>query len=1468
LTRANGDVALDTVVDIAAGADSLELNLQVVVLTATETFSLTLAFLDADGETVFVAGPVEVIASTSGGAEPTPVPLTVTYVGTGANAASVEITSLGLSAVEGDAVTLVAVARDSSGADIPGTPVAWRSLDPSRATFADAGVGTMVAGGDRGPARIEAMLLTGPADTGSVAVQPRPATLAILSGGGQSDTVGSLLAADLVARVTAADGQAVTGLQVAFIPTGGSVSNPSAITDSAGEVQTEWTLGTVAGGQSVVATVTRFPTVTNTVGATATPGVVASIAVTPPTASLSSVAATQQFLATASDGFGNLVAGQTFGWTSSNPGVATVGPTTGLATAVANGTTTIQAAIGVITGTATLTVGQAATQLAFTTQPSTTTAGGTITPAIQVTARDANSNPVTTFTGNVIIAIGTNPASGTLSGTTTVAAVGGVATFGNLGINNAGTGYTLQATATGLTAATSSLFDITPSAAGARRWIAGNGDWNTSANWTGGVVPGPADTAFIDAAGDYAVTIQTPVTVARLVVGGGAAGTQGLAVVGGLGTLTVADSVRVTASGLLILGTAGGGTVLSAGPILVEGALEWFGGTIAGAAELALSPGSILLITGDATTTLSQRSLTNFGQVVFNSTANLTVGNGAQIDNLIGGTFDILTDADIIQGTGAASFSNGGGLLRKSIATTGITTIDVSFLNFGILEVQAGTLQFTGTTLTNNDGGVMRGTGTFDVTGTAFTNAGTLAAGLSAGQLGLTGSLTQQSSSVIEVELGGTQEGTEYDRINVSGTVSVAGTLDLTLINGYQPTVGDSLTIVAYQSRVGGGTFATVTGLDVGGGIRFDTVFTATGLSLVARSVGAGSISWTNPAGGNWSTGSNWSTGVAPGASDDVVVDLAGTYTVTLDVSPTVGSLSLGAASGVQTLTGTSRTLTVNGATTIGANGLLTLTSSTVTGTGAVTNQGTMTLMSSVFSATTGLANQGVSTFAGASSLNGPVSALAGGTLRMEGNGSGGTGALTVANGFTNDGTIELTSVSGFSASLTVTAGTLTNGPGGLIRSLTGGGNRTLTAQLDNQGTLEVDQALSLTRADAAHTNTGLIDLTAANLTVTQTGTAPSFTHTGSVTLGANRTWTVTGGTLAIIGGTITGPTTSTLVVTGATLAFDPATLPVPLTATTTTISGGSVTIPNGSTLTLLNGGLSDPVTVEGVLQIWGAVALNGALSVPAGGTLSMQGNGSGGTGALTVANGFLNGGTIDLTSVSGFSSSLTVTNGTLTNGPAGVINVLTGGGSRTLAAQLDNQGLVNVDQALTLARASSNHVNSGTLDLSDANMTLTQTGTTPSFTNTGAITIGAARTLTATGGTVTNANAPTVGMIQGAGTLNVSGTTFSNGGNVNPGATGTAGSLTVTGDYPQSATGALNIELGGTLAIEFDQVMASGVATLGGTLNVTFINGFTGPGSFTIMTFTGTPADFATKNLPVSCTGAPAAGQYVITCL
>src|SRR5205085_7543551 len=108
-----------------------------------------------------------------------------------------------------------------------------------------------------------------------------------------------------------------------------------------------------------------------------------------------------------------------------------------------------------------------ATQLAFTVQPSNATAGSAISPAVQVTARDAAGNVSTSFTGAITIALGSSPSGGTLSGTKTVSAVNGVATFSNLIITKAGTGYRLAATASGLTGATSSSFSVSAASASA-----------------------------------------------------------------------------------------------------------------------------------------------------------------------------------------------------------------------------------------------------------------------------------------------------------------------------------------------------------------------------------------------------------------------------------------------------------------------------------------------------------------------------------------------------------------------------------------------------------------------------------------------------------------------------------------------------------------------------------------------------------------------------------------------------------------------------------------------------------------------------------------------------------------------------------------------------------------------------------------------------------------------------------------
>src|SRR5436190_15433614 len=96
-----------------------------------------------------------------------------------------------------------------------------------------------------------------------------------------------------------------------------------------------------------------------------------------------------------------------------------------------------------------------ATQLVFGTQPGTTVAGQQITPAVKLRALDALGNVATGFTGAITVELGSNPGCATLSRTPLVAAVGGVASFGDLSLNRTAPGYTLTASGGGLGPVTS-----------------------------------------------------------------------------------------------------------------------------------------------------------------------------------------------------------------------------------------------------------------------------------------------------------------------------------------------------------------------------------------------------------------------------------------------------------------------------------------------------------------------------------------------------------------------------------------------------------------------------------------------------------------------------------------------------------------------------------------------------------------------------------------------------------------------------------------------------------------------------------------------------------------------------------------------------------------------------------------------------------------------------------------------------
>ena len=190
------------------------------------------------------------------------------------------------------------------------------------------------------------------------------------------------------------------------------------------------------------------------------------------------------------------------------------------------------------------------TQVVFAAQPTSAAAGADISPPVQVSVEDSNGNVVTSDDSTVTVAIGMNPGGGSLGGTLTVAAVNGVATFSDLWIDKAGTGYTLTATDGGLTGATSGTFNVVSSTAAKLAFTT----QPTSAAAGIDISP-PVQVSVEDANGNVVAGDTSNVTVAIGANPGG--GTLG-------GTFTVASVNGVATFGNLSINAAGAGYTLTA----------------------------------------------------------------------------------------------------------------------------------------------------------------------------------------------------------------------------------------------------------------------------------------------------------------------------------------------------------------------------------------------------------------------------------------------------------------------------------------------------------------------------------------------------------------------------------------------------------------------------------------------------------------------------------------------------------------------------------------------------------------------------------------------------------------------------------------------------------------------------------------------------------------------------------------
>ena len=103
-------------------------------------------------------------------------------------------------------------------------------------------------------------------------------------------------------------------------------------------------------------------------------------------------------------------------------------------------------------------------QLVFSGEPSATPAGQTM-PSVSVAAVDSTGSPDPNFSGAITVSLGSNPSGASLLGTTTIAATSGVATFSDLSVDKAGTGFTMVGSANGFTRVTSGSFNVTSASA-------------------------------------------------------------------------------------------------------------------------------------------------------------------------------------------------------------------------------------------------------------------------------------------------------------------------------------------------------------------------------------------------------------------------------------------------------------------------------------------------------------------------------------------------------------------------------------------------------------------------------------------------------------------------------------------------------------------------------------------------------------------------------------------------------------------------------------------------------------------------------------------------------------------------------------------------------------------------------------------------------------------------------------------